>query len=71
MVFLALAIAVISKTLDGLARKLSSFGIYIDDSLNIFTSRLEEILELGIPLAFLYAIYLYFYDRRRSGSNLI
>ena len=71
VVFLALAIAVISKTLDGLARKLLSFGIYIDDSLSIFTSRLEEILELGIPLAFLYAIYLYFYDRRRSGSNLI
>ena len=71
VVFLALAIAVISKTLDGLARKLISFGIYIDDSLSIFTSCLEEILELGIPLAFLYAIYLYFYDRRRSGSNLI
>ena len=71
VVFLALAIAVISKTLDGLARKLLSFGIYIDDSLSLFTSRLEEILELGIPLAFLCAIYLYFYDRRRSGSKLI
>ena len=69
VVFFALALTVISKTLDGLARKLSSFGIYLDASVSVFTSRLEEMLELGIPLAFLYAIYLYFYDRRSSRSK--
>jgi uncharacterized membrane protein YhaH (DUF805 family) len=69
VVFFALGLTVISKTLDGLARKLSSFGVYLDASVSVFTSRLEEILELGIPLAFLYAIYLYFYDRRSSRSK--
>lgn len=51
---------VVAKTLDGLARKLSSFDVYIDASSNILASRLEEMLELGIPITLMYAIYLYF-----------
>lgn len=50
---------IISKTIDGVERKLASFNISISEDSNILVNRCEEIYEIAIPLAFLYAIYLY------------
>jgi len=41
---------VVSKSLDGISRKLSEFGIDIGDQASMHASAVEEILEFGIPI---------------------
>lgn len=50
-VLLAGALVVVSKTLDGLGRKLADLGIVLSDLASSRAGVVEEVLELGIPLA--------------------
>lgn len=59
---IALALVVVSKSLDGLARKLEPLGILVSVQLNELATRFEEVFELGITITLLYAIYLYWRD---------
>lgn len=56
--FTGLLIAAFSKTIDGLGRKLLSFGIEISSAANSNAGTLEELLELFIPVLFIIAILL-------------
>ena len=56
---LAVASAVLSKTLDGGARKLEAFGIEIGASATFLSIVLEEVLELGIPIFMAIAVFAY------------
>ena len=51
---------VVSKSLDGISRKLSEFGIEIGDRASMHASAVEEILELGIPMILLLTLIAYF-----------
>jgi hypothetical protein len=48
--------AVVSKSVDGLGRKLAPFGITIDSQTSTFAFILEELLEFGIPIMFIVAV---------------
>lgn len=47
---------VLSKTLDGLGRKLAALGYRITEDANQFASRTEELLELGVAMMLVMAI---------------
>lgn len=49
------AFGVISKSIDGIARKLSPFGIVVEPTVEAKFIYVEELLETGIPLLFLAA----------------
>lgn len=67
---LAVASAVVSKTLDGAARKLEPFGIEIGASVNFLLLVLEEVLELGIPIFMAIAVFAYLSRAvRRIGAE--
>jgi hypothetical protein len=51
----AVAFGVISKSIDGIGRKLAPFGISVDPLVEAKFIYFEEFLELGIPLLFLAA----------------
>jgi len=50
----------VSKSLDGLPRKLSRFGMDATSRLSLFAQSAEEILEFGIPLLLIIATLAYF-----------
>ena len=52
----ALALAVVSKSLDGLGRKLRPLGIDVPATVDRAAALCEEVLELGIPLALILAL---------------
>lgn len=56
-------LAAFSKTIDGLARKLASWGIDVSRGIGRGAGTLEELLELLIPIFFMIAIFL------RSGET--
>ena len=51
---------VISKTIDGLARKLSALNIVISQQTKTHFEVIEEVLELGIPLFIIATLIIYF-----------
>jgi hypothetical protein len=55
---------VASKTLDGLPRKLAEIGIGSNVDFAITANAVEEILELGIPLFLMAAVFAYYPTRR-------
>ena len=57
-VLAGLVFAVLSKTIDGLDRKLEPLGVSFSSATNQTFSVLEEVGEMGIPLMFGIAIYL-------------
>ncbi|MFD2740366.1 hypothetical protein ACFSUD_12335 [Sulfitobacter aestuarii] len=57
-IVIGLFLGIAAKTFDGLARKLSPFGIDLSEGFNHTIYVIEEIGELGIPLMFLTAILL-------------
>ena len=63
-VFIVLLLLGISKTLDGISRKLGSFEIEIGSQIAIHLAALEEVLELGIPM-FLLLIYYAYFDKHK------
>ena len=52
----ALALALVSKSLDGIGRKLRPLGLDVPDAMNRAASFAEEALELGIPVALILAM---------------
>ena len=66
-IFLAVAFAFISKTLDGITRKLGDIGITVNQNLTIHFEALEEIIELGIPVMLTLAVY--FFLRKAHHAN--
>jgi len=68
-VVLAGGFMVISKTLDGLARKLKGIGIQLSSETSIHTSALEEILEMGIPLILILTTLAYFKQKTVSTDQ--
>ena len=68
---IGLVLMVLSKTLDGLARKLAGVGILISDEANSLASDIEEIFELAVSLIFLCCVIKGFRSRRsRSGYEI-
>lgn len=58
---------IVSKTLDGLGRKLAGLGIIIDSETSLRTTRLEEMLELAMAIALLQAVI--YYIKRPDRKN--
>jgi hypothetical protein len=65
-VALAAGSAVAAKLLDGIGRKLASFGIDLGDNTEIVSLALEEVLELGIPVFLTIAVFAHF--TRKEGE---
>lgn len=59
----------VSKTLDGLSRKLGDFGFVMDEQLVIYFEAIEEILELGIPLLMISTLLIYFSSESSSKNS--
>lgn len=51
----AIGLAVVSKSIDGIGRKLAPFGVTVSDHMNLVMGIAEELLEFGIPVMFLVA----------------
>ncbi len=64
---LVLVFLVLSKSMDGISRKLRPFGIEVEKGLAIHLTSLEEILELGVPILILFMIHQYFSGRAEEG----
>lgn len=60
---------VVSKSLDGLGRKLASLGIYIDPAQGQLASRAEELLELAMAVMLVQAV-ICFSRRGSTGRGL-
>lgn len=54
-VALAFGFAAVSKTIDGLGRKLEPVGIMVSEQINFSAAVVEEVLELGMPVALITA----------------
>lgn len=65
-IFISIALVFISKSIDGLSRKLSGLGIAISSQSDKFAASVEEVFELGIPVMFLITIVIYF---KESSTN--
>ncbi|CAD7043825.1 hypothetical protein REJC140_03742 [Pseudorhizobium endolithicum] len=48
--------AVLSKSVDGIGRKLAPFGITLEQHTSLLMVILEELLELGVPVMFIVAV---------------
>lgn len=66
---MAMALILVSKTLDGIGRKLAEFGITLDPALDLHAGALEEILELGIGLYIFLACRLFFARTDKAGAR--
>ncbi|EKF56930.1 hypothetical protein QWE_24088 [Agrobacterium albertimagni AOL15] len=62
---IAACLGVLSKSIDGLSRKLDAFGISIDSQTSTAAAVTEEIMELGIPIMALISII----SSIRSGGS--
>ncbi|MEO3387472.1 hypothetical protein [Mesorhizobium sp. CAU 1741] len=62
--FLAGAFGVVAKSVDGIASKLEPFGIAITPKLEQVAIVSEEVLELGIPVFFLVAVFAWATQRK-------
>jgi hypothetical protein len=60
---LAVTFIAASKSIDGLARKLTGLGIEVSEQLSRHAEACEEILELGIPLVIFITLNAYFSDK--------
>lgn len=52
----AVVLAVVSKSVDGLGRKLAPFGLRVPENVNARAGQMEEVMEIGIPVLLLMAI---------------
>jgi len=57
---IVLALLVICKSLDGLARRLGRFGVELGNQTSMYATTVEEILELGIPIVIFLTFSAYF-----------
>lgn len=69
---LPILLLIVSKSIDGLARKLSGLGIEVSHGIDRFASSVEEVFELGIPVICLIAMMIYFNEylgRKMEDEN--
>lgn len=66
---LTIALCVSSKFLDGLERKCRDLGFQLNELIARYSSPLEEILELGIPIIMILAFSHYFSRQSRSSES--
>jgi hypothetical protein len=67
-VMLTMALIVTSQTLDGLGRKLKPIGLKLTPPIASYSTALEEILELGVPMLLTIMFTCHFRDQaERSG----
>jgi hypothetical protein len=64
-------LVLVSKTLDGLERKLESVGVSVGPLVAEHSSDLEEILELGIPIIMLLTFWNYFSQRSEEAEQAL
>ncbi|MCK5830785.1 MAG: hypothetical protein KAH20_10840 [Methylococcales bacterium] len=64
-VLLTFSFLVLSKAIDGIGRKLSGFGVYIESKTVINFEVIEEVLELGIPLLIISTLFMYFSTKKQ------
>jgi len=69
-VFIAGCLIVVSKSLDGLARKLAGV-VEISKQTDIYASALEEVLELGIPIILFLTILAYFQRNKARKDEAV
>ncbi len=69
---------VVSKSIDGLGRKLKAFGIVLENQSYIYFETVEEVLELGISIMIMATLIIFFsrhnnavssYTQSRKGSQ--
>lgn len=60
------ALVVASKSIDGLERKLKPFGLHFDAHVYESAEVFEEVMELGIPIAFGLALLCFFKQRQQT-----
>ncbi len=65
MVFLFL---VLSKSLDGIARKVRGLGFELGDRASEYATVVEEIIELGIPILIFLTFQAYFHKKKGSSD---
>lgn len=65
---IALLFIILSKSIDGLSRKLGSLGINISHRISASSESIEEIVELGIPLMLLVSAIAFFNSTKRSNK---
>jgi hypothetical protein len=68
-VYCGLALAVLSKTIDGLARKLSAINVAAPDWFIEMASDAEEIMELAIPIMFTTALLQHIFAAGRKEQE--
>lgn len=68
-VVLVLAMLVVSKSLDGLERKCTSIGLSVSPLIAKYSSVVEEIIELGIPVIMLVLFSHYFSQQEQADSQ--
>lgn len=66
--FLAGAFGVMAKAVDGIASKLEPFGIAVTPKVEQVAIVSEEVLELGIPLFFLVAVFAWSSQRKAQAA---
>lgn len=66
---LSLGLLVVSKTLDGLARKLAPLDVHFTPATNHLLELLEENFELAAPIMMLLTFYVFFRQQRISDSG--
>jgi hypothetical protein len=59
---LTITLLVLSKSIDGLGRKLQGFGFAVSGQMSMHAEALEEILEFGIPIVILLTLHAHFKD---------
>lgn len=59
---LTITLLVVSKSVDGLSRKLNGLGIEVSERMSMYTKVFEEILEIGIPIVILLTVNAHFKD---------
>lgn len=65
---LTIFLAVASKSLDGLERKFRGLGLQLNQVVATYSSPLEEILELGIPIIMILT-FSYYFSRQRDPAG--
>jgi hypothetical protein len=66
-VLISCIVLAVSQSLDGLDRKLKSFGIIVSKQVSMHAGAAEEMLELGVPIFFIITLSAYF--RTKSGKE--
>jgi hypothetical protein len=65
----AACLVAVSKTLDGLSRKLKSIGVSLKDQDSMHFTALEEVMELGIPIALILSFHIYFQRKQAAALD--